>query len=210
MRPVYLAVTGYLIGFLAQQRAKLQAQAAERHQIARFLHDGYVQGLAGINLRLETCRELLRRQQADEAGSELRDLQTEVTREFDAVRSYIRDLAEVGSSAAEHAVVGGGEPHFTVHVDFEASGLLVENVLQVLLEATRNTRSHAGARSGAIVAVAQGHAIRITVDDDGIGFPPGAGLPWSIASRIGELGGQCKLMRDGRPGAHLAVEMPSA
>jgi signal transduction histidine kinase len=210
MRPVYLAVTGYLIGFLGQQHAKQQAQIAERHHIACFLHDGYVQGLAGINLRLETARELLRRDQPAEAGDELRDLQAEVTREFDAVRIYIRTLADAGGAATPHAAVVPREPHFSVHADFEASGRMLENVLHVILEATRNTRSHAGARSGAITAVAHGRGIRITVDDDGVGFPGGAVLPWSIASRIGELGGRCGLIRDTRPGAHLEVEMPSA
>jgi signal transduction histidine kinase len=210
MRPVYLAVIGYLIGFLGQQQAKLQAQIAERHHIARFLHDGYVQGLAGINLRLETARELLRRDQPAEAGDELRDLQSEVTREFDAVRTYIRTLADVESAPTQHGAVVTREPRFTMHADFEASGLMLENVLQVILEATRNTRCHAGARSGAIRAVAEGRTVRITIDDDGVGFPGGAVLPWSIASRIGELGGHCGLVRDGRPGAHLEVQMPAA
>ena len=34
----------------------------ERQNIARSLHDGYVQALAGVTLRLGTCRELLLRQ----------------------------------------------------------------------------------------------------------------------------------------------------
>ena len=64
MRAVYLAIAGYLIGFFSQQRALFEAQVreletrAERQSIARSLHDGYVQALAGVNLRLETCRAL--------------------------------------------------------------------------------------------------------------------------------------------------------
>jgi signal transduction histidine kinase len=58
MRAVYLAIAGYLIGFFSQQRALFEAHVheletrAERHSIARSLHDGYVQALAGVNLRL--------------------------------------------------------------------------------------------------------------------------------------------------------------
>ena len=67
MRAVYLAIAGYLIGFFSQQRALFEAEVreletrTERHSIARSLHDGYVQALAGVNLRLETCRALLNR-----------------------------------------------------------------------------------------------------------------------------------------------------
>src|SRR5581483_5498367 len=81
MRPVYLAITGYLVGYLGQQRINLEGRvrdletAAERHAIARFLHDGYAQALAGVNLRLETCRELVRRGRGDEVFAELTDLQ---------------------------------------------------------------------------------------------------------------------------------------
>ena len=54
MRPAYLAITGCVIGFLGQQRAIFEARIreletlAEREEIARALHDGYVQVLAGI------------------------------------------------------------------------------------------------------------------------------------------------------------------
>jgi signal transduction histidine kinase len=53
MRAVYLAIAGYLIGFVGQQRAAFEAHVreletrAERHSIARSLHDGYVQALGG-------------------------------------------------------------------------------------------------------------------------------------------------------------------
>jgi signal transduction histidine kinase len=56
MRAVYLAIAGYLIGFVGQQRAIFEAgvreleSRAERHLIARSLHDGYVQVLAGASI----------------------------------------------------------------------------------------------------------------------------------------------------------------
>ncbi|TMA46243.1 MAG: hypothetical protein E6J83_06905 [Deltaproteobacteria bacterium] len=59
VRPVYLAVVGYLTAYLAQARLSLETQvlkletAKERNRIARALHDGCVQTLGGINLTLE-------------------------------------------------------------------------------------------------------------------------------------------------------------
>src|SRR5258708_32673495 len=67
MRPVYLAIAGYLIGFFSQHRTLFETEVreletrAERQSIARSLHDGYVQALAGVNLRLEICRAPLNR-----------------------------------------------------------------------------------------------------------------------------------------------------
>src|SRR6266436_587207 len=73
MRVVYLAIAGLLIGFFGQQRAAVEARLrefetkTERETIARSLHDGYVQALAAVNLRLESCRELLSRGQSEDA-----------------------------------------------------------------------------------------------------------------------------------------------
>lgn len=61
MRAVYLAIAGFVIGFFGQQRANFETRLreleadAERTAIARSLHDGYIQALAGISLRLESC-----------------------------------------------------------------------------------------------------------------------------------------------------------
>ena len=60
MRPVYLAITGYLVGYLGEQRLIVESRlrdletATQRERIARSLHDEFVQALAGVNLRLET------------------------------------------------------------------------------------------------------------------------------------------------------------
>lgn len=78
MRPVYLAITGYLIGYLGQQRINFEARVRElesleeRHSIARSLHDGYVQALAAVNLRLGGCRQLLHEGAVDAALGQLK------------------------------------------------------------------------------------------------------------------------------------------
>src|SRR5437667_4405632 len=65
VRPVYLAVVGYLTAYLAQARLSLETQvlkletAQERSRIARALHDGCVQTLGGINLTLTTFQRLI-------------------------------------------------------------------------------------------------------------------------------------------------------
>jgi two-component system sensor histidine kinase DesK len=214
MRAAYIAITGYLVGYLGQERLNQEKTIrhleayAQREQIARSLHDGYAQALAGVNLRLETCRELLRRGRTDEALSELTELQTGVNREYDDLREYIRSLVELDGGQGpitprDHAT------ELSVHARFSSTATRVEHVLLILLEATRNIRRHAGARSAAIGVQTGPRRLLVTIDDDGVGFPEGAPLPWSIVSRAAECGGTVNLGSDGRPGAHLVIELPA-
>ncbi len=86
MRPVYLAIIGYLVAYLGRLRLNLEAKlnsverAKERGEIARALHDGCVQALAGTNLTLGSCQELVRRGETSEALTALGELQTSITR----------------------------------------------------------------------------------------------------------------------------------
>jgi signal transduction histidine kinase len=213
MRPAYLAITGYLIGFLGQQRVLFEEHireletTAERQSIARFLHDGYAQGLAGINLRLETCRQLLHNARSAEALQEVTELQTGVAREFDDVRSYIRSLAEV-ADAPVRETAPLADPSCHLRAVVTARGSVLEQVLQILLEGLRNTRRHARARAATVDVAEDRHSIRITIQDDGVGFEHAATPPWSIASRVAECGGRLAIAGAGRPGAHLEIELP--
>lgn len=213
MRPAYLAITGYLIGFLGQQRVIFEERireletAAERQSIARFLHDGYAQGLAGINLRLETCRQLLRSERAAEALQEVTELQTGVAREFDDVRAYIRSLAEVAERPANDATLTA-DPMTHLRAVVTARSAVLEQVLHIVLEGLRNTRRHARAAAATIDVAEDVRTIRITISDDGVGFQHEATPPWSIASRVAECGGHLAIAGAGKPGAQIEIEMP--
>src|ERR1700704_28183 len=151
MRPAYLAITGCVIGFLGQQRANFEMRVreletlAEREEIARSLHDGYVQVLAGLNLRLEGLCELLVRGGTSEALGGVRELQIGITREYDEVREYLRSLINLDRKIAETTSLAN-ETRFHVEATFSANGLLVEHILLIMLEGARNARRHAQAR----------------------------------------------------------------
>jgi len=214
MRPVYLAITGYLVGYLGEQRLIVESRlrdletATQRERIARSLHDEFVQALAGVNLRLETCRELLRRGALEKALVELTELQAGVNREHDDLRAYIRSLVDLESPRAPRML--DRRTRFSVQAQFDGSLLLAEHALQIVLEGARNVGRHARADSALINVDANAARVRITIDDDGVGFPAGATPPWSIASRAAELGGAVRLGGGDRPGGHLEVELPEA
>jgi signal transduction histidine kinase len=214
MRAVYLAIAGYLIGFVGQQRALFEARLrelesrAERHSIARSLHDGYVQVLAGVNLRLETSRELLLRERPADALAELTELQSGIAREYDEVRSYIRSLAGVEAKVSRVAAATAADPRCHIQASFAGPGLLCEHLLQIILEGLRNARRHGMANSVTIKASEAEDKVLITIDDDGVGFPDTVGPPWAIASRVAELEGRLSLASKGSP--RLEIEVPAA
>ena len=212
MRPVYLALTGYLIGYLGQQRLNLEAgirelaAASQRQQIARDLHDGRAQALAGITLKLQSCQELLHRGRSNEALLDLSELENSVNREYDELRGYLRSL--VGAVAPPRWRRSAQQTRFTINAQFDGSADLVEQVLQILREAVSNVVHHAQARDATMSVRVSREEFLITIDDNGLGFQEPAQLPWSIASRVTELGGDMQLISTKGPGAHLAITFP--
>lgn len=212
VRPVYLAVVGYLTAYLGHQRLILQDEvhrlesARERNRIARALHDGCVQTVGGVALTLESCKHLVRSGRTAEAETRISELQASMDREYDELRSYVRELAEVDTS--EGAVEPSVETRVEVQAEFGGSPALVENVLSIVREAVANVRRHAGAHQAAVSVRRAGGQVVIAVDDDGVGFADPARLPWSMASRVNEAGGHIEVAHDERPGAHLRLAVP--
>lgn len=214
MRAAYIAITGYLVGYLGQERLNQDARIrvleanAQREQIARSLHDGYAQALAGINLRIATCRELFRRDRADEALAELTDLQIGVNREHDDLREYIRSLVDLDPTQTR--TTAHDATQISVQTDFRGSAAFVEHVLLILVEGTRNIRRHAHARTALVHARANGGQLLLTIDDDGVGFREGTAPPWSMVSRVTECGGRLEVVRGVQAGSRVSIRLPQA
>jgi signal transduction histidine kinase len=212
MRPVYLAIMGALLAYLAQRRLECERRThaaesqAQRQGIARALHDGYVQALAAVNLRLGNCRLLLDRGRGDDVRTELAAIQDGVRREYDDVRGYVRALADIERRSSD--LVTSEAPHCTVLAELSADSDTVEHALQIMLEGIRNARRHARATATAVAARETPGALRITIEDDGVGFGPGADVPWTVATRVRDCGGSARLSAAARGGARLEVDLP--
>lgn len=201
-RTVYLAITGYLVGFLGHQRRNLDTSLKD---LTRSLHDGYAQALAGVNLRVETCRQLIRRGRAEDAFAELSELQVGVNREYDDLRAVVRSLR--GLEVTPSPAITGDATRFSVAAHLDAPLPIVEHALQIMLEGARNVSRHAHARRATIAAAASSDRLVIEIEDDGVGFPADAPPPWSITSRAEEVGGRVSIdERDA--GGRLVVELP--
>jgi signal transduction histidine kinase len=210
-RAVYLLIVGYLVGYLGQQRSRLESEirlrdiAEQRARIARDLHDGYLQVLGAANLSLEACRALLRTGNHQAVENDLDQLQSALNREHDQVREYLRSLAEVDMRLRTDDVAL--DTWFSLQVNVEGSAALLDHLLNILREALTNIRRHSAAHSASIVVTSAGKELNIAIDDDGRGFGD-AELPWSIASRVHELGGGLSMVPDSGPGAHLLISLP--
>jgi signal transduction histidine kinase len=211
MRPVYLAITGYLVGSLGQQRLDLQEEmrqlevTEQRHRIARDLHDNFAQALAGINLRLEGCRRQLHANPAADLLPELTELQASVKRESEELRTYTRSLAglEVHPTPGDAAAPA----RLWVSADLSGSFDLVDHILQIAREGISNVRRHARAKTAKIEIRTDQSNVHVSIEDDGVGFQADA-TPWSIASRVREIGGHIQIVGAEGRGAHLLITVP--
>ncbi len=138
------------------------------------------------------------------------DVQKGLAREHDAVRAYLRSLAEVEQMPESEDREFAVETYFEVKANFECPAPILEQVLQIALEGVRNSWQHGKAARAAINISADDHLIRIAMDDDGVGFRNSEHLPWTIASRVAEYGGRLRTDDRERRGAHLEIEIPAA
>jgi signal transduction histidine kinase len=211
-RAACLGILAYAVTYVVQLRLDLERAVtqieltAERTRIARTLHDSCVQALTAVDLQLEGCRGVLRRGDYESLESHLQSLQTNVRREHDTLRSYVRRLAGASEEASRPRF--RERPAVSVRADFNGSAEVVQALLHILHEGLANVCQHARAKSAAVAIRDQDGGIVMTLDDDGVGLPNGATPPWSIASRVRDLGGCLEVRDDVVPGAHLVVTLP--
>ena len=196
---------------------------AERHRIARELHDAVAQKLFSLRLTADAAAALVIRD-ADRARAELetvRRLAAEATDELRAIVDGLRpvDLAGDGLGAAlrkqvevldrahRPAVRFAGEPVPRLPPARE------EAAYRIAQEALHNALRHAEA-SAVTVAVRSGDAsVVLEVTDDGRGFDPGTpsrqyGLA-SMRERARAVGGRLRVRSEPGAGTSVRLEVPA-
>ena len=160
------------------QRA-IDSSDRERRRIAGDLHDGPVQELAGLSMRLSASAEQVR---DDGAATILRDSASAVRGSVRTLRSaivgvYPPNLQQVGLAASLSDLVarlGAEGVDAEVEIDADASfGPEVDALLyRACQEAVRNVQEHAGARSVRVTVRRAGDDAVLEVADDGRGSDP--------------------------------------
>jgi signal transduction histidine kinase len=220
-------------GLLRQLRRA--AAVEERVRIARDLHDGVLQSLAGTALQLSSVVPLVGHSPL-EAAARLVAIQEALAVEQRELRSFIRALGPGADDLVQ------GEVGLVPHLDFVAERLrrhwglelrcevtppearlgagLVYDLGQIITEATANAVRHGGAKTVAAVVTADGGAVVVEVADDGRGFPfigcldgeelDARGLsPRSLRERASSHGGRLSV-ESGPAGTRVRVVIPGA
>jgi signal transduction histidine kinase len=204
---------------------------AERQRIAGDFHDGPLQGLISLQLRLEVLKKILERK-PQAALQELIDLQELAKSQVSEVRGFLRGMrpvdvegdnlvASLRRLVAEFQKDTGANATFQSgdRMDFDASQKTME-IIQILREALHNVQKHSNATQVAVTVKRVGDSIELAIEDNGVGFAFGGAFdlnelellglgPMSIRRRVRNLGGHLVVAsRPGR-GAALRITVPA-
>lgn len=193
-----------------QERAALLARAIEasddeRRRIARDLHDGVVQELAGIAYSLAATADTVDAEAPDAIRSSLRDSAAQTRQSIRSLRSllveiYPASLRTAGLPAALSDLTAKVESsgiraqlHYppTLALSEEAEALLY----RVAQEALRNVTAHAQAQHAEVTVAASGSMVTLLVSDDGVGFTADEVLERARGGHLG-LGLVADLVRE--------------
>jgi signal transduction histidine kinase/streptogramin lyase len=205
-------------------QAALEMQEIERQRIARDLHDGVGQMLAAARVNLGRLRGMINRGEAEKpTETELHDsLERSIDilgRASDDVRSISHALGtstlqELGLAAALGELLASMESEDRTRIEFVAVGMEVRlpepietGLFRVAQELITNVLRHAEATEATVQIVREDDEVRLSVEDNGIGFDPtnarnGMGHR-NIATRVAAMGGA--LHYDSTPGHGTTV-----
>lgn len=173
--------------FYLNQRVQEGAATEERIRLARDLHDGVLQSLTGIGLRLAAVRGLMD-DDPQAARSSLETLQALIAREQRDLRFFIQELKPPPlAPAGEASTLAGSvselmrriELEWGLRAELRMQGLegpipesLARDIYHVVRESLVNAVRH-GEASAVRVRICRGEegALSITVADNGQGFP---------------------------------------
>jgi signal transduction histidine kinase len=238
VRSFYLILLGCLFGYLSDfeknqnhrllalsHTAAEMATIQERRRIASELHDGILQSLATLLLRLESVRERL-----PEAQQELRD---EMRSMEDFSRKSMKEIRRFLSGKSIDAFVHGTLiERLKEDAKFVRDGLGVRVIVEsepddlqlpqeterelyyILKEGVTNVTKHSHASKVEIVLRKNGATLSGRLADDGVGFDfavlkenTGFGLT-GMTNRIKKIGGELSIKSSPGEGTRLSFVVP--
>jgi len=216
-----------------QEKAEELAVVEERGRIARDLHDGFIQSLAGIDLRIEACKVLMKRDPT-RVPHELEELHEAVDRGYRDVRHYLTVLREppkhtesLGPALDRLAAEFSARERLTVRIvrpsaDPDMPPATAHNVTQIVREALGNAVRHGRASQAVVTVTCRASHLSLVVSDNGSGFTNGharvdkdgylvpSATPWSIRERTAALGGSLRVRTLAGRGSEIMVTIPAA
>lgn len=207
----------------------LQAQEEERGRVSRELHDGITQLLCAILFRSQALvtRLSVREGPAKSEAIKLREMAGKTAGEVERISHNLRPsiLDQLGLIAALRDSGKEFANRTGVSVKLACAPLAKRlpadtelTLYRILQEALRNVEKHAQARRVTVNLAQRDNSVRLTIQDDGVGFDPdhhpakrkgkgGLGL-LGMRERANSVGGTLKVASTPRVGAKIEVRVP--
>lgn len=210
---------------IARQKEVELATLRERERLGRDLHDSLGHALVAISVQLEAIQRLYR-VDPQAAAAQLEQLKQLTRQSMDELRRSLAGLRTPG--LGERSLSQGlddicrafqGRTAQELHLEIEPaaanlSPILAETCFRVVEEALTNIEKHAHSTQVQVHLGCSDHLVKLRVQDNGVGYPPGAenqpahfGLR-GMRERVEGLGGQ--LVLQNQAGAALEVVLPHA
>lgn len=207
---------------------KSQAVSGERLRIAQEMHDGLAQVLAYVNTKAQVVREHLKQGRSGEATQHLdqlaaaaREVYADVRESIIGLRSAAAPETSMADSLRDYAANWEVESGIAVRLHLETDLQVAEGselqVLRIVQEALANVRKHSRAQHADVRIEQAGRRVRITVEDDGVGFSPAElgraefprfGLS-AMRERAESVGGWFQLDSTPGTGTKVTIEVPA-
>ena len=207
------------------ERGRELSVIEERNRLARDLHDSVVQKLFGIALASQSAATLSDRdaQAARTQVERLQELTQDAIQELRSLIFQLRpaDVESDGLAAALAKHVGVLRKAHPQEIELDVAGeprlrpSIDEEVFRIAQEALHNALKHAAAARLQVRLDEGERRLRLTVEDDGVGFDPASpahrsrrlGLT-SMEERAQALGGALTIASTPGAGTTIALEVP--
>jgi signal transduction histidine kinase/ligand-binding sensor domain-containing protein len=158
-------------------RQKMNAIVVERSRIARELHDGLMQGFAGITMEMQALltrlpEESPERESLDEIIGDAGNCLREARRSIAGLRGASSGLAASIEQAAKQ-LTQTQDVRLELHLGSTVRPLSTEteyNLLRIAQEALTNALKHSAATSVEVTLQGTSDEVRLIICDDGVGF----------------------------------------
>lgn len=209
------------------ERLRSLAVSEERLHIAHEMHDGMAQILAYVNTKAQAAEEHLKRGRPTEASAQLAQLAVAAREAYADVREGILGLrvglGEHGTfveTLRDYVNRWRDQNEISASIEVDPAISLAPPVelqaVRIVQEALANVRKHARAANVKIAIERIDGAVRLRVEDDGVGFDPSAlgrsdfprfGLT-TMRERAESVGGMLRVDTTPGQGARVVAELP--